>query len=117
MATDNRYRGILRTDYEAAQARLKGFVPMTIDETQLLHHLAEEERLLPLWENHVLTVLADIHRKKLSGYSGSFADAQGTAEATLCAKKLKRDINGWHRRLEAYIDLSWKSGCIGSVAA
>lgn len=116
MATDNRYRGILRTDYEAAQARLKGFVPMTIDEAQLLHHLAEEERLLPLWENHVLTVLADIHRKKLSGYSGSFADAQGTAEATLCAKKLKRDINGWHRRLEAYIDLSWKSGCIGSVA-
>lgn len=48
MATDNRYRGILRTDYEAAQARLKGFVPMTIDEAQLLHHLAEEERLLPL---------------------------------------------------------------------
>lgn len=70
MATDNRYRGILRTDYEAAQARLKGFVPMTIDEAQLLHHLAEEERLLPLWENHVLTVLADIHRKKLSGYAG-----------------------------------------------
>lgn len=116
MATDNRYRGILRTDYEAAQARLKGFVPMTTDEAQLLHRLAKEERLLPLWENHVLTVLADIHRKKLSGYGESFADAQGTAEATLCAKKLKRDINGWHRRLEAYIDLSWKLGCTGSVA-
>lgn len=115
MATDNRYRGILRTDYEAAQARLKGFVPMTTDEAQLLHRLAKEERLLPLWENHVLTVLADIHRKKLSGYGESFADAQGTAEATLCAKKLKRDINGWHRRLEAYIDLSWKLGCTGSV--
>lgn len=116
MATDNRYRGILRTDYEAAQARLKGFVPMTTDEAQLLHRLAKEERLLPLWENRVLTVLADIHRKKLSGYGESFADAQGTAEATLCAKKLKRDINGWHRRLEAYIDLSWKLGCTGSVA-
>lgn len=116
MATDNRYRGILRTDYEAAQARLKGFVPMTTDEAQLLHRLAKEERLLPLWENHVLTVLADIHRKKLSGYGESFADAQGTAEATLCAKKLKRDINGWHRRLEAYIDLNWKLGCTGSVA-
>ena len=116
MATDNRYRGILRTDYEAAQARLKGFVPMTTDEAQLLHRLAKEERLLPLWENHVLTVLADIHRKKLSGYGESFADAQGTAEATLCAKKLKRDINGWHRRLETYIDLSWKLGCTGSVA-
>lgn len=116
MATDNRYRGILRTDYEAAQARLKGFVPMTTDEAQLLHRLAKEERLLPLWENNVLTVLADIHRKKLSGYGESFADAQGTAEATLCAKKLKRDINGWHRRLEAYIDLNWKLGCTGSVA-
>lgn len=41
MATDNRYRGILRTDYEAAQARLKGFVPMTTDEAQLLHRLGQ----------------------------------------------------------------------------
>lgn len=116
MTTDNKYRGTLRTGYEAAQARLKSFAPMTIGESQLLRRLAKEERLFPFWENHVLTVLADIRCKKLSDYGGSFADAQGAAEATYYAKKLRQNINGWYRRLEAYIDLSWKSGCADSVA-
>ena len=68
---------MLRTDYEADRARLEELRPLTADTDTLLHRLTEASRkmpyrdaegregtLTPLLENHVLTVLADICRKK-----------------------------------------------------
>lgn len=117
MAMNNRHSGTLRTDYEAGQARLGGFQTLTSDWRILLHRLEKSGGTLrPLLENHVLSVLADISRKQLSGYGESFADAQGTAEVVRYAEKLKRDIEDWSRRLEAYISQSLKSGRTDSVA-
>lgn len=83
MTTDNEHSGTLRTDYEADLARLDDFPALTADWRTLLHQLIRASRvslLLPLLENNVLTVMADIRRKKLSGYGDTFADAQGTAK-------------------------------------
>lgn len=117
MAMNNRHSGTLRTDYEAGQARLDGFQVLTSDRRILLHRLEKSGGTLrPLLENHVLSVLADISRKQLSGYGESFADAQGTAEVARYAEKLKKDIESWSRRLEAYILQGLKSGHTDSVA-
>lgn len=117
MATETRHIGTLRTDYEADWARLDDLRPLTADTDTLLHRLTEASRempyrdadgregtLTPLLENHVLTVLADIRRKKLSGYGGTFAGAQGTARQTHYARKLEENVEGWVRRLEAYLN-------------
>ena len=117
MAMNNRHNGTLRTEYEAGQARLDGFQALTSDLRTLLHRLEKSAGTLrPLLENHVLSVLADISRKQLSGYSESFADAQGTAEVARYAEKLKGDVEDWSRRLEAYIFQSLKSGWTDSIA-
>ena len=80
MAMNNQHSGTLRTDQEANLARLDDFQVLTSDLRIQLHRLEKSGGTLrPLLENHVLTVLADISRKQLSGYGESFADAQGTA--------------------------------------
>lgn len=119
MPTETRHSGTLRTDYESDWARLEELHPLTADTDTLLHRLTEASRempyrdadgregtLTPLLENHVLTVLADIRRKKLSGYGSTFAGAQGTTEQARYARKLKENVEGWVRRLEAYLNAS-----------
>jgi hypothetical protein len=76
----------------------------------------QEGTLAPLLENHVLTVVADLMRKRLSGYGESFADAQGTTRETAFASKLRTDIEGWTVQLEAFIGKSWKTGLNESTA-
>lgn len=130
MATETRHSGTLRTDYEADRARLDGFPALTADTDTLLHRLVRaskdmpyrdadgrEGTLTPLVENHVLTVLADIRRKKLSGYGESFAGAQGTAEQNHYARKLERNVEGWAARLEAYLQGTFSTGSTDSPSA
>lgn len=130
MATDTRHSGTLRTDYEAGLARLDGFPAMETDRYVLLHRLIKaggdtpyrdedgrEGILRPLLENQVLTVLADILRKNLSGYGDTFADVQGTARQADYAEKLKKDISQWISRLDSYLQNSWQRGSGDSPAA
>ena len=113
MATETRHSGTLRTDYESDRARLEELHPLTADTDILLHRLIRASRkipyrdadgregtLTPLLENHVLTVLADIRRKRLTGYGSTFADAQGTAAQARYARKLEQDVEQWAARLE-----------------
>ena len=70
MAMNNQHSGTLRTDQEANLARLDDFQVLTSDLRIQLHRLEKSGGTLrPLLENHVLTVLADISRKQLSGYA------------------------------------------------
>lgn len=130
MVTETRHSGTLRTDYEADRARLDDLRPLTADTDILLHRLTKASRempyrdadgregtLTPLLENHVLTVLADIRRKKLSGYRGTFAEAQGTAEQARYARKLEENVEGWVRRLEAYLNASLPTTGTDSASA
>lgn len=117
MATETRHSGTLRTDLEANLARLGDLPVMESDRDRLLHRLVRgsEGTVRSLLENHVLTVLADIRRKRLVGYPDTFADSQGTAEAARYARKLRRDIEGWVKRLDTYTKRSWRSGYTGSA--
>ena len=117
MATETRHSGTLRTDLEANPARLDGFPVMESDRDRLLHRLVRgsEGTVRSLLENHVLTVLADIRRKRLTGYPDTFADSQGTAKAARYAKKLRGDIEDWVNRLDTYAERSWRSGYTGSA--
>lgn len=127
MATETRHSGTLRTDYEADRARLDGFQALTADTDRLLHRLIRASReipyrdedgregtLTPLLENHVLTVLADIRRKRLVGYGESFAGAQGTSRQERYVRKLEHDIRDWAVRLEAYLQGSLLTGSLDS---
>lgn len=129
MATETRHSGTLRTDYEADRAKLDDLRPLTANADILLHRLTEASRkmsyldadgregtLTPLLENHVLTVLADIRRKKLSGYGGTFAGAQGTMAQTSYAQKLEEDVQRWKKRLEAYLHTAITKGLTASAA-
>lgn len=122
MTTDNEHSGTLRTDYEADLARLDDFPALTVDWRMLLHRLIRASlgihyrdadgrvsSLLPLLENNVLTVMADIRRKKLSGYSDTFADVQGTAKQSYYVEKLQKDNKGWVVRLENYLNTAWQT--------
>ena len=109
--------GTLRADNKANLAKLDGFPVIVTDEALLLHRLAKEERLRPLLENQVLTVLADIRRKRLSGYGDTFADAQGTARVAFYAEKLRHDIKSWMKRLDEYLKNVLTTGNNDSVAA
>lgn len=117
MATETRHSGTLRTDQEANLARLGGLPVLESDRDRLLHRLVRgsEGTVRSLLENHVLTVLADIRRKRLKGYPDTFADSQGTAKAARYAKKLREDIEGWVKRLDTYTERSWRSGYTGSA--
>ena len=129
MATETRHSGTLRTDYEADRARLDDLRPLTADTDILLHRLTKasqempyrdadgrEGTLTPLIENHVLTVLADIRCKRLTGYGSTFADAQGTAAQARYAQKLAQDVERWAARLEAYLRTAFAKGTTGSPA-
>ena len=122
MATNDRHSGTLRTDYETDPAQLHGLSAMESSWQMLLHRLAryskgleyrdddgQEGTLAPLLENHVLTVVADLMRKRLSGYDESFADAQETTGESDFHDKLETDIRRWTARLEAFIDKSWRT--------
>lgn len=117
MATETRHSGTLRTDMEANLARLGDLTVMESDRDRLLHRLVRGSKgtVRSLLENHVLTVLADIRRKRLKGYPDTFADSQGTAEAARYAKKLRRNVEGWVKRLDTYAHRNWKSGYTGSA--
>lgn len=117
MATETRHSGTLRTDLEANLARLGDLPVMESDRDRLLHRLVRgsEGTVRSFLENHVLTVLADIRRKRLKGYPDTFADSQGTAEAARYATKLRGDIEGWVKRLDTYTERSWRSGYTGSA--
>lgn len=88
------------------------FQALTSDTDKLLHRLPSA----PLLENHVLTVLADIRRKRLSGYGSSFAEAQGTDRQTFYVRKLERDITRWTERLDAYLQTAFIRGNTDSPA-
>lgn len=119
MATETRHSGTLRTDLETRLARLDDFNVMECDRDRLLHRLVRgsEGTVHSLLENHVLTVLADIHRKRLDGYGGSFANAQGTAVQERYVRKLRHDMEGWVRRLEEYLRRALTTGSSESTAA
>lgn len=87
MATNDRHSGTLRTTYETDLAQLNGLRAVESNWQRLLHRLVryskgldycdddgQEGTLAPLLENHVLTVVADLMRKQLSGYGESFAN-------------------------------------------
>ncbi|WP_459189816.1 hypothetical protein ACGE0T_07015 [Parabacteroides sp. APC149_11_2_Y6] len=122
MMTNNKHSGTLRTDYQADHARLDDFPVMESDWYMLFHRLMKasnafcyhdkdgrEGTLNALLENHVLTVLADIARKKLSGYSDTFTSAEGTAGQNNYAEKLKRDIESWKKQLDVYLNNCWQT--------
>lgn len=130
MATETGHGGTLRTDYEADRARLDGFEALTADTDRLLHRLVRASRTVPyrdadggegtpapLLENHVLTVLADICRKELADYGGSFAEANGTSRQSRYVRKLEKDMRDWTARLEAYLRGTLSTGSHGSPQA
>ena len=129
MATETGHSNTFQTDYEDGCARLDSLRPLTTDTNKLLHHLiliskellfrdtnGRESTLTSLLENHVLTVLADIRRKNLSGYGNSFAEAQGTEEEAYYVRKLERDVERWTVRLEAYLQTALVQGRADSPA-
>lgn len=130
MVTETRHSGTFRTDYEADLARLDGFQALTADTDKLLHRLVRASRdisyrdadgregtLTPFLENHVLTVLADIRRKRLADYGKSFAEANGTSGRERYALKLEKDIQDWTARLEAYLRGTLSTGSHGCPSA
>lgn len=129
MATETRHSNVFHTDYEDGCARSDNLHPLTADTDKLLHHLtssskellfrdtnSRESALTSLLENHVLTMLADIRRKNLSGYGNSFAEAQGTEEQAYYVRKLEQDVERWTARLEAYLQTTLVQGRAGSPA-
>ena len=130
MVTETRQSNVFHTDYEDGCARSDNLHPVTTDTDKLLHYLiraskdflfrdanGKENALTSLLENHVLTVLADILRKDLSGYGNSFAEAQGTEEKVYYVRKLGQDVERWTARLEAYLQTAFIQGRAASPAA
>lgn len=129
MATETIRSNVFHTDYEDGCARLDNLHPLTTDTDKLLYNLirmskellfrdtnGRESTLTLLLDNHVLTVLADIRRKNLSGYGNSFAEAQGTEEQVYYVRKLERDVKRWTARLEAYLQTAFVQGRADSPA-
>lgn len=129
MATEIGQINIYHTDYEDDKVKPDNLRPLTVDTDQLLHRLIRESKnmsfhdedgkentLAPLLENHVLTVLTDIRRKRLAGYGNSFAEAKGTEEHAYYVRKLERDVERWTARLEAYLQTAFAQGRADSPA-
>lgn len=129
MATEIGQINIYHTDYEDDKAKPDNLRPLTVDTDQLLHRLIRESKnmsfhdtdgkentLAPLLENHVLTVLTDIRRKRLAGYGNSFAEAKGTEEQAYYVRKLERDVERWTARLETYLQTAFAQGRADSPA-
>lgn len=129
MTTETGHSNTFHTDYKDDKARLDNLRQLTADTDKLLHRLTEVSRnmpyretgsregiLTPLLENHVLTVLADIRRKNLSGYGNSFDKAQGTEEQVYYVRKLEQGMERWTARLEAYLQTAFVQGRADSPA-
>lgn len=120
MATTDKPGGILRTDYETDRAWPDDFPLMGSDRLELLLRLAEasssicyrdgerEGTLFGLYENHVLTVLAEIVRTDVSG--GQFVEVSGTVAQTALVDALRKKAAEWVKRLEIYIGRHWQGG-------
>ncbi len=59
--------------------------------------------LSSLWENHVLTVLAEMLRKEIGGYVDSFVEGRGTSAQAHYTDKLQRRFEEWAERVEIFI--------------
>ena len=129
MATKTEHSNVFQTDYEGGCAKLDNLHPLTTNTDKLLHHLirmskdllfraadGREGILTSLLENHVLTMLADIRRKRLENYGNSFAEAQGTEEEAYYVRKLEQDVERWTARLEAYLQTAFVQGRADSPA-
>lgn len=119
MATETGHSNTFLTYYEDVRVRLDNLRSLTADMDKLLHYLirtSKEHTLTPLLGNHVLTVLADIRRKRLENYGNSFAEAHGTEEQAYYARKLELDVKRWTARLEAYLQTAFVQGRADSPA-
>ena len=116
MVKTKKHSYTLRTDYDSYNAGLEDFKALTTNWQALLHALVvisnniyyynekgEKSTLTSLLRDNVLTVLADIHRKKLDGYSMSFTSSRGTIRQGQYVRKLKNDITNWENRLKAFL--------------
>ena len=116
MVKTKKHSYTLRTDYDSYNAGLEDFKALTTNWQALLHALVvisntiyyynekgEKSTLTSLLRDNVLTVLADIHRKKLDGYSMSFTSSRGTIRQGQYVRKLENDIINWVRRLKAFL--------------
>lgn len=116
MATPHKSGGILRTDYETDHTRLDDFPVLESDWQELLLRLTsagadiayregDREGILgKLLDNHVLIILADIVRKKISDYKNSQAGS------------LQKKIKEWTSGLESFIYKNWIAGNADSTA-
>lgn len=129
MATETEHSNVFQTDYEGDRARLDNLHPLTVDTDKLLHYLIRASKellfrnmdgkgntLTPLLESHMLTVLANIRHKNLSGYDNSFAEAQSTEEEAYYVRKLEKDVERWRARLETYLQTAFVQGRADSPA-
>lgn len=116
---DNRHNSTFRIDYEATLILLENFSAMTEGWCELLHQLirangsisfcetdGREGTLNPLLENHMLSVIVGIARKKQLGYNDTFAE-HGTVKQHLYAVKLQNDISRWVTQLNNFLNNAW----------
>lgn len=110
-------KGALRDECMTNRATLDDFHPLESDWRELMRWListsgnipyyegekGENGRLSSLWENHVLTVLVDIIRKDIDGYVDTFVGGRGTSAQQHYTERLKENIQGWTKRLRAFI--------------
>ncbi len=121
---------MLRTDYVVGRTRQDKLRSLTTGTDMLLycliraskqslfHNAGDKESLFTiLLENHVVTVLADIRCKTLSGYGSSLTVAHGTEEQAYYARKLEQDMERWKARLEAYLQTAFVQGKNDSLTA
>ena len=106
MASPYKQNGLLRPTYETSFARLDNFPALESDWREQLLQLEKlssepycddddkKGTLLCLWNDHVLTVLADISRQQTSTHT----------------EDLQKKVDKWISRLNRYIDRYWKIG-------
>lgn len=116
MATPYSPGGTLRTDYDTDRTRLDDFPVLESDWQELLLRLlsaggkiryrdGDRDGILgELLSTHVLIVLADIMRKKISDYKNSSAGY------------LPEKIKGWTTSLDTFIRKNWMAGNTSSTA-
>jgi len=104
---------MLSTEYLSNEAKLNQFDALTDDWRMLFAQLVKDGRdhsLASLLENNVLSVLADIRRKKFDGYGASFSEAHGTILQYHYVRKLEQEIGRWADRLDAFIQRGPQAG-------
>ncbi len=119
MAETKRYgpKGMLRSDCMKLPDTLADFPAVESDWRELfrwtlsvsgdLPYFDREDRacgtLASLWENHVLTVLAEILRKEFGSYLASFVAGRGTSAQEVYTKDLETKFSEWAGRLRAFL--------------